>query len=173
MNKSFFTFLLLALFTMTLNAQTEMAPQKEVIEEEISPVEDLKNVDVSGATGPVMTFETLDLQYGEIDQNSEPVRYLDFTNTGTEPLVIKNARGSCGCTVPVWPKEPIMPGESSKIEIRYATNRLGKINKKVTLTTNEVGVEPHIIRVLGNVNKVENDEGVPASEPSMLKSGGE
>ena len=97
---------------------------------------------------------------------------MKFKNTGTEPLIIKNARGSCGCTVPNWPKEPILPGEEGQIEIRYATNRVGKIDKRVTVTTNEE--KEHIIRVIGNVleaPKKETEEAVPASAPNVIKGG--
>ncbi|MDA9773638.1 DUF1573 domain-containing protein [Saprospiraceae bacterium] len=120
------------------------------------------------AEGPVMSFETPNCDFGTIEQNSDRDRFVKFTNTGTEPLVISNARGSCGCTVPVWPKEPIMPGEAGEIKITYATNRLGKINKTVTLTTNEGG-KPHVIKVLGMVNKKE--DAVPAAAPSVLGGG--
>ncbi len=118
--------------------------------------------------GPMMTFEKMVCDYGEIEQNSERDRFVKFTNTGTEPLVISNARGSCGCTVPVWPKEPIMPGETSEIKISYATNRLGKINKTVTITTNEGG-SPHVIKVVGNVSKKE--DAVPEAPKSILGGG--
>lgn len=125
-------------------------------------------------TKAVMQFEDgnydTKCDYGTIDYNGEPLRVVKFKNVGTEPLVIKNARGSCGCTVPVWPKEPILPGESSTIEIRYATNRVGKINKKVTITTNEE--KEHVIDVIGDVlpeKKVES--GVPTVEPSLIKGG--
>ena len=121
-------------------------------------------------SGPKMSYDTPDVDYGEIQQHGEPLRTFKFKNTGTEPLVIKNARGSCGCTVPIWPKEPIMPGEESEIEIRYATNRLGKINKKVTITTNEEG-DPHVINVIGNVLKPEQEEAVPAATPSIIGDG--
>ena len=121
--------------------------------------------------GPVMQFEAMSVDYGEIEQHSDPLRVLKFTNVGKEPLVIKNARGSCGCTVPTWPKEPIMPGESSTIEVRYATNRLGKINKNIKITTNE-GANPHVIKVLGNVSPKEEEESLPSSSPSMLGGGG-
>jgi len=78
--------------------------------------------------GPFMEFEGQVVDYGTINQHAEPLRILKFTNKGDEPLVITNAKGSCGCTVPTWPKEPIMPGETSEIEVRYATNRIGKSN---------------------------------------------
>lgn len=120
-------------------------------------------------TGPIMTFESKTVEYGVLEQHGEPLRVCNFTNTGTEPLIIKSARGSCGCTVPTYPKEPIMPGESAQIEIRYATNRLGKFSKTVTLTTNEVG-EKHVLKVQGEVLKPET-ESVPTSTPSIIGGG--
>ena len=156
MKKSIFgLFLIFALVQVTI-AQNTPAPNESQIESIVM------------VNGPTMEIESLVLDYGTIEHNSEPLRVVKFTNTGTEPLVIKNARGSCGCTVPVWPKEPIMPGEESKIEIRYATNRVGKFSKTVTITTNEIG-DPQVITVKGHVLK--EKEGVPAAQPSILKSG--
>ncbi len=145
--------LLLLAFGFTTYAQTEEAPVE---------------VETEMTDGPIMTFETLNCDYGEIEQHGDRDKYVKFTNTGTEPLVITNARGSCGCTVPVWPKEPIMPGEESEIKISYATNRLGKINKTVTITTNEGG-KPHVIKVIGNVSKKE--EAVPEAPKSIIGGG--
>ncbi|MBK8621812.1 MAG: DUF1573 domain-containing protein [Saprospiraceae bacterium] len=119
-------------------------------------------------TNAKMTFETMMVEYGTIQQKSEPLRTVKFTNTGTDPLIIKSAQGSCGCTVPVWPKDPILPGQSSVIEVRYDTNRVGKINKSITITTNE-GPEKHILQVVGEVLKVEEEMVVPAPAPSVIK----
>ncbi|MEL6122149.1 MAG: DUF1573 domain-containing protein [Bacteroidota bacterium] len=119
--------------------------------------------------GPIMEFKSLTVDYGTIEQNSEPLRVAEFTNTGTKPLVIKNARGSCGCTVPDWPKEPIMPGQTAEIQIRYDTNRLGKINKTVTITTNEEGA-PKVLKVVGTINQaIEKEESVPAPSNGLIK----
>lgn len=118
--------------------------------------------------GPVMTFESMIVDYGDIEQDSEPLRLLKFTNTGTEPLVVSNARGSCGCTVPTWPKQPVMPGESSQLEIRYDTKRLGGINKTVTITTNEGG-EAHVIKVVGKIHEATPEEGVPTNKGGLIK----
>jgi len=90
------------------------------------------------ASGPVMKLQETVVDYGTIEQNSDPLRRFHFTNTGTEPLIITNAKGSCGCTVPDYPKKPIMPGESATIDVRYATDRVGPFTKTVTVTTNEV-----------------------------------
>ncbi len=124
-------------------------------------------ISAESVDGPQMTLESTVVDYGTIEQHSEPLRLLNFTNTGNAPLIIKSARGSCGCTVPEWPKEPIMPGEASQIEIRYATNRLNKFSKTVTLTTNEEGVEPHVITVKGNVLEAENS--VPEAPANIFK----
>lgn len=118
-------------------------------------------------SGPVMTLSSDVVDYGEIMQNADPVRKLKFTNTGTEPLIIKNAQGSCGCTIPIWPKEPIMPGETSEIEIHYATDRIGQIMKTVTITTNEEGVN-HVVQVKGNVKVKPLEETVPTKQANVL-----
>jgi hypothetical protein len=115
-----------------------------------------------------MTFESLTVDYGTIENGGEPLRTVKFTNTGTDPLVIKSARGSCGCTVPTYPKEPIAPGQSSVIEIRYDTKRPGKISKSVTITTNE-GPDSHVLQVIGEVLQAKEEKAVPAAEPSVIK----
>ena len=61
--------------------------------------------------GPIMSLDSDVVDYGSIEYASDPLRTLAFKNTGTEPLVISNAKGSCGCTIPTWPREPILPGE--------------------------------------------------------------
>ena len=98
-------------------------------------------------SGPIMTLENNVIEYGTVAQNSDPLRKVSFTNTGTAPLIIQSARGSCGCTVPTYPKEAIMPGEQKDIEIRYDTKRVGPFNKKVTITTNDLAGERSIIMV--------------------------
>lgn len=118
--------------------------------------------------GPVMTFETTTVQYGEIEKGADPLRSVKFTNTGNQPLVINNARGSCGCTVPSYPKEPIMPGESNVIEVRYDTKRVGPINKTVKIKTNEGPQVQHVLYVKGKVSDVKKEEAVPSGEPNLL-----
>ena len=136
--------------TFQLNAQATVEPQG------------------APASGAKLTLESDIVDYGTIDQGSEPLRLATFTNTGTEPLIISGAKGSCGCTVPNWPKEPIMPGETSQIEIRYDTKRVGAINKTVTVTSNDPAGK-HVIRVQGTINKVEEPEGVPEKESIFSK----
>ena len=120
-------------------------------------------IDESSSTGPALTFETTEVDYGVIEQNSEPYRSFNFTNTGDAPLIITNAKGSCGCTVPEYPKEPIAMGESNVIKVRYATNRIGKFTKTVTLTTNEIDAKQHVITIKGEVLKPLAEENTPVS----------
>jgi hypothetical protein len=122
--------------------------------------------------GPIMTLDSDVVDYGSIEYNSDPLRTLGFKNTGTEPLVISNAKGSCGCTIPTWPREPILPGEVGQIEIRYDTKRPGAINKTVKITTNEV-VNSHTVRVIGQIAaKAPAEEALPKKE-GVFNSGDE
>lgn len=86
--------------------------------------------------GPQMTFETTVIDYGSIQRGSEGTRKFTFTNTGSSPVVVSNVRTTCGCTVPSYPETPIMPGETQEIEVKYDTNRMGRINRFVTVMTN-------------------------------------
>ena len=114
--------------------------------------------------GPVMTFEVTEVDYGTIDQGSDPYRVFTFSNTGNEPLIIQNAKGSCGCTVPTYPKEPIGPGESGEIKVRYDTKRIGKFTKTVRLTTNET-VGTRTLKIKGEVLKQPTEpEAIPPSD---------
>lgn len=118
---------------------------------------------VESSEGAEMTFETEVIDYGTIPQNADGVRTFKFTNTGSAPLIISNAKGSCGCTVPTWPKKPINPGESAEISVKYATNRLGPINKSVTVTSNAV-TPTKVLRIKGNVQDKETTPLKNASE---------
>jgi hypothetical protein len=102
------------------------------------------------ANAPEIKFSTESIDYGTIKQDANGVRTFDFTNTGKAPLVISSATGSCGCTVPTYPKEPIMPGQKSKIEVRYDTHRVGPFSKTVTVNSN-AKVPTATLRISGTV----------------------
>jgi len=99
--------------------------------------------------------------YGKIKKGADGSCYFTITNTGSEPLTITNAQGSCGCTVPSWPKEPIIPGESAKMKVTYATNRVGPINKSVTITSNSVDGKVKTVKIKGEVLKPAPEDGAP------------
>ena len=83
-----------------------------------------------------ISFKNETVDYGKIEKGSDGVRVFEFTNTGDAELVITNVKSSCGCTVPKKPEEPIAPGASGSIEVKYDTNRVGPIRKTVTVYSN-------------------------------------
>jgi hypothetical protein len=99
---------------------------------------------------PIFKFETEVVNYGDIARNSDGKRIFKFTNVGKSPLIITNVKGSCGCTVPTSPKEPIMPGQVGEIEVKYATNRIGPFSKTVTITSNATEANK-VITIKGKV----------------------
>ena len=101
-------------------------------------------------TGPVFKFESEVIDYGDIAYNSDGNRVFKFTNVGKSPLIITQVKGSCGCTVPTKPEEPIMPGETGEIKVKYATNRIGPFSKTVTITSNAYE-ETKVLRIKGRV----------------------
>ena len=103
---------------------------------------------VAGA-GMVYVTETID--YGTIAQNADGNRKFEFTNNGNKPLIITNAAGSCGCTVPTFPKEPILPGAKGVIGVKYATDRVGAFTKTVTITSNAEGIPSKVLTIKGTV----------------------
>ncbi|SHF97550.1 Protein of unknown function [Flavobacterium fluvii] len=104
---------------------------------------------VEGA-GMVFVSETID--YGTIAANSDGKREFVFTNNGNKPLIITNATGSCGCTVPTYSKEPIAPGAKGVIGVKYDTSRAGQpFTKTVTVTSNAAGSPSKTLTIKGNV----------------------
>ncbi|MBL4593048.1 MAG: DUF1573 domain-containing protein [Flavobacteriales bacterium] len=84
-----------------------------------------------------MTFAEITHNYGTIQQDSKNTKVFKFTNTGKDPLIIESAVGSCGCTVPQFPKEPIKPGETGEIEVVYSPGKQqGAQTKTITITAN-------------------------------------
>jgi Protein of unknown function (DUF1573) len=116
----------------------------------------------AGQNGAKIEFEKEVHDYGTIDNGANGQCTFNFKNTGSAPLIISNAKGSCGCTVPSWPKEPIMPGKSAAITVKYDTKRPGAINKSVTITSNAVNTPTKVIRIKGNV-KPKPQSGTPVS----------
>ena len=102
-------------------------------------------------SGATIEFEKEVHDYGTIENGANGECTFVFKNTGNAPLIISNAKGSCGCTVPSWPKEPIAPGASAKIKVKYDTNRVGPINKSVTITSNATNEPNKVIRIKGQI----------------------
>ncbi len=86
---------------------------------------------------PVITFEEEEHDFGTIQQGDKPTYEFEFKNTGEADLIISSARGSCGCTVPEYPKTPIKVGESGKIKVSFdSKGKSGETSKTVTIMSN-------------------------------------
>ncbi len=111
------------------NTFTTQAPAEEPARQQAEQV----------PAGPTTTleFEETTFDFGTVKQGEKVTHIFKFRNTGDEPLIISNAKATCGCTVPRWPKEPIAPGEGGEIEVAFDTKgKSNKQNKKITITAN-------------------------------------
>jgi len=109
--------------------------------------------------GPLtsITFDEDTYDFGEVMEGEKVVHVYKFKNTGKEPLVISNAKGSCGCTVPEWPREPIPVGGNGEIRVQFDSKGKGKVGggpqaKKVTITANTDPANT-FLNIKGVVNK--------------------
>ena len=113
-------------------------------------------MDVSSNLPKTKIKFTKDLhEFGNVDVNSENKYSFSFINSGNEPLKISNAKGSCGCTVPNWPKEPILPGKSGQIEVIFKPSK-GQAGSEQTKTVTVIGntiPENTILKITAFVNK--------------------
>lgn len=85
---------------------------------------------------PVIKFEETEYNYGEIEVNSDGTCEFEFENTGKEPLLLTRVRASCGCTTPKWPKDPIKPGDTETIKVKYNTRIKGSFSKSIVVYSN-------------------------------------
>ena len=133
----------LVVFGMTTsNAQAKVKKAKKAVATKIATPK------VEGAG---MVFESETIDYGTIAHNADGKREFVFVNNGNTPLIITSATGSCGCTVPTYPKEPIAPGAKAVIGVKYATDRIGAFQKTVTLKSNAVQGDTKTLTIKGNV----------------------
>jgi hypothetical protein len=105
---------------------------------------------VVNPNAPDIVFDKMVHNYGDIIQNDDGRCEFTFKNEGKEPLILSNVRSSCGCTVPEWPRQPILPGESEVIKVKYDTKRVGPINKNVQVFSN-AKTSPVILKIEGKV----------------------
>ena len=113
----------------------------------------LDNIGNENSNQASFKFETEEYNFGTIEQGESITHEFKFINTGSEPLIISQAEGSCGCTVPIFPKEPILKNQSAAIKVTFnSTGKYGIQDKTVTLTSN-AKQSPMIIHIKGTVEK--------------------
>ncbi len=99
-------------------------------------------------------FKAETVDYGEIEKGSDGVRVFEFTNTGDAPLIISKVSSSCGCTIPKKPEDPVLPGKTGEIQVKYDTNRVGPIRKAITVISN-ADTPTKILKIKGEIKAPE------------------
>jgi len=95
-------------------------------------------------------FKTETVDYGEIEKGADGIRVFEFTNTGDAPLIISKVSSSCGCTIPKKPEDPILPGKTGEIQVKYDTNRVGPIRKAITVISN-ADTPTKVLKIKGEI----------------------
>jgi hypothetical protein len=143
-------------FTFTSCSEQAATEADAVQTETAAPAKETKPAATPAAveaTGNAkMAFENSTWNFGTIKQGDVATNVFKFENTGSEPLIITKAKGSCGCTAPNWPKEPIAPGETGEIEVKFnSRGKKGSQNKTVTIWANTTPNQTRL-RVTGEVD---------------------
>ena len=148
MKKSILFLAVLTVFAFT--SCKENAADK-VNEENVAAAADR---DAKAGELPVMTFEENDYDFGEIEGGTSVEHVFKFKNTGNAPLVIVDAKSSCGCTVPEYTKEPVPAGESGELLVKFNGSGKNQVSKTVTITTNTAkGKETLVIKAFVNAKE--------------------
>jgi hypothetical protein len=103
---------------------------------------------------PKIEFKAETVDYGTIEKGSDGVRVFEFTNTGDAPLIVSKVSSSCGCTIPKKPEDPILPGKTGEIKVKYDTNRVGPIRKAITVISN-ADTPTKVLKIKGEVKAPE------------------
>ncbi len=99
-------------------------------------------------------FKAETVDYGTIEKGSDGIRVFEFTNTGDAPLIISKVSSSCGCTIPKKPEEPVLPGKTGEIQVKYDTNRVGPIRKAITVISN-ADTPTKVLKIKGEIKAPE------------------
>jgi hypothetical protein len=143
------------LFAATMvNAQTDKAMSKPA-----APAATQVAAPAENKNAAEMTFGNEEFNFGTIKQGESVTHEFNFTNDGKDDLIITNAQGSCGCTVPLYPKEPIKKGATGTIKVTFnSAGKMGMQDKTVTITSNAKN-SPRILHLKGTVE-------APAAQPA-------
>lgn len=99
---------------------------------------------------PVISFDKTSYDYGTMYQQGDGNTFFVYTNNGKEPLILSRVKSSCGCTIPKWSRQPLLPGQSDTIKVKYDTKRIGSFHKSITITSN--ASEPSVVlKIKGKV----------------------
>ncbi|NNE55487.1 MAG: DUF1573 domain-containing protein [Flavobacteriales bacterium] len=115
----------------------ERQKQANASPEKYDPLKEQKESQSANLPATGISFTEYEHDFGVLNEGDSPEHVFTFTNSGSEPLILEKCKGSCGCTVPTCPKEPIPPGGTGEIKVRFnSKNKKNKQTKKVTVTAN-------------------------------------
>lgn len=162
--------ILLSVFFLTTACSSTEEPKKDVpSSEEVKKMDGISNsslinnpVTADEAIAPEdaaqIEFEEEVFDFGDIVEGDVVEHLFKFKNTGKNPLIISHAQGSCGCTVPDWPQDPIVPGEEGEIKVKFnSKGKQGEQDKTVTISANTIPNKT-TIRIVGGVEPNPNAE---------------
>ena len=110
------------------------------------------SVSLETASYPVFDIKNDTFDFGKVQQNDIVNHDFTFTNTGSSPLIITSAKGSCGCTVADYPKNPILSGETATVTVIFDTaNKAGYQTKTITLSLNTIE-KTKTLKLVGTIN---------------------
>jgi hypothetical protein len=135
-----------------------------------APVPNAQQTAQTPAADPGYKFDKTVHDYGTIQKGGEPYCEFRLTNTSKDMLVISEAHGSCGCTIPEYPKEPIKPGQTVVIKVHYDTNRIGPFEKQVTVTFQGKDT-PAVLHIHGTVQAPPSETPFPGPGSTPVNGG--
>jgi len=113
-------------------------------------------------------FKTDTVDYGTIEKGADGLRIFEFTNTGDAPLIVSKVTSSCGCTVPKWSQDPILPGKTGEIQVKYDTNRVNPIRKTITVISN-ADTPTVALKIKGEVIDSSKDSVLEKKDKSLVE----
>jgi hypothetical protein len=150
------------------NAQTANKPATTKPNDGTKPAPAATTTQASADQG--YKFDKTTYDYGTLKKGGEPNCTFRLTNTSKEMLVITEAHGSCGCTIPTYTKEPIKPGQTVEITVHYDTNRVGPFEKQVTITFQGKDT-PAILHIKGTIEAPPSETPFPGPGSTPASSG--
>jgi len=151
MKRVFYLASVAALIGFSACNQAEKTPEEPAISTDVINIPSDEDNEEAAKQLAAFEFESIVYEFGEITQGEKVQTTFKFTNSGESDLIISDAKGSCGCTVPIYPKNPIAPGETGEIEVVFdSEGKMGQQNKTVTLIAN---TKPNttVLALKGNV----------------------
>lgn len=157
MSKVKFAILVVSFLTMVSCKEEKKSEDQQLLKDSSSAT---SQVPAEAKPAPTqIAFEENEHDFGKIKEGEIVEHTFSFTNTGNNPLVVRDARASCGCTIPEWTKEPIQPGKDGKITVKYnSSGKEGAIKKTVSVFAN-TEPEETLLTITADVKKLDASNG--------------